>query len=155
MTNTITLRPIGHVRGGRAAALDDSWDSELASIELDAARFTADALLGLDSFSHIEVLFHFDRVPESEVVPGSRHPRGNPNWPRVGIFAQRGKDRPNRLGVTVCRLLAIEGTVLKVKGLDAIDGTPVLDIKPYMQGFAPREAVREPSWAAELMRDYW
>lgn len=94
-------------------------------------------------------------MPESEVVPGSRHPRGNPNWPRVGIFAQRGKDRPNRLGVTVCRLLAIEGTVLKVKGLDAIDGTPVLDIKPYMQGFAPREAVREPSWAAELMRDYW
>lgn len=155
MTTGITVRPIGHVRGGRTAAVDDGWDRETASIELDALRFTADALLGLDAFSHIEVLFHFDRVPESDVIPGSRHPRGNPAWPRIGIFAQRGKDRPNRLGITVCRLLGVEGTVLKVNGLDAIDGTPVLDIKPYMKGFAPRDAVREPSWAAELMREYW
>lgn len=155
MSDTITLKPIGHVRGGRRDAIDDGWDRELASIELDASRFTEDAVLGLDAFSHIEVVFHFDRVPESAVVPGSRHPRGNPAWPRIGIFAQRGKDRPNRLGITVCRLLNVEGPVLKVRGLDAIDGTPVLDIKPYMKGFAPRDAVREPGWAAELMRDYW
>ena len=71
------------------------------------------------------------------------------------MFAQRNKRRPNRIGVCVARLLAIEGGELTVQGLDAIDGTPVLDIKPYMVEFAPRETVRQPEWSRELMRDYW
>ena len=73
----------------------------------------------------------------------------------VGIFAQRGKDRPNRIGVTVCSLLGVDGLTLRVRGLDAIDGTPVLDIKPVMRGFLPRGEVREPEWAGELMKGYW
>lgn len=79
----------------------------------------------------------FDRVDPATVQSGARHSRGNPWWPRVGIFAQRGKGRPNRIGVTVCRLLAVDGPTLTVRALDAIDGTPVLDVTPYLAEFAP------------------
>ena len=73
----------------------------------------------------------------------------------MGIFAQRGKNRPNRLGTTTCRLLQVDGTKLNVAGLDAIDGTPVLDIKPVMKEFLPRGALAQPEWATELMASYW
>lgn len=149
------LRPIGHVRGGRAEVLDDDWGAVEAFIELDAGRFGPEALLGLDSFSHAEVIFLFDRVPDEKIETGARHPRGRSDWPLVGIFAQRGKNRPNRLGLTTCEIVSVEGTRLTVRGLDAVDGTPVLDIKPAMRGFAPRGQVREPGWAGAIMEDYW
>ena len=151
----ITLNPIGHVRGGRAEPIDDDWDAVEAVIELDPARFTPEALASLDAFSHIEVVFHFHAAPEDKTHYGARHPRGRADWPLVGIFAQRGKDRPNHLGVTVCRLRGIDGLRVLVQGLDAIDGTPVLDIKPVMSGFAPRGAHREPDWARQIMENYW
>lgn len=151
----IAMKPIGIVRGGRVEAIDDGWDQVEARIELDPVQFRGDATAGLEAFSHIEVPFHFDQAPAENIDTGARHPRGRKDWPLVGIFAQRGKDRPNRIGVTVCRLLSIDGVVLHVRGLDAIDGTPVLDIKPVMKGFLPRGDIREPDWASELMRDYW
>ena len=73
----------------------------------------------------------------------------------TGIFAQRGKNRPNRIGSTVCRVIRIEGTRLYVSELDAIDGTPILDIKPVMTEFLPRSDVRQPAWTHELMQRYW
>lgn len=155
MSGAITLTPIGWVHSGRAAPEDDGWDAERARIALDTARFGPDALLGLDSFSHAEIVFLFDRLPEDQISTGARRPRGNPDWPEVGIFAQRGRNRPNRLGVSVCRILGIDGTVLHVQGLDAIDGTPVLDIKPVMSGFQPRGGIREPDWARAIMARYW
>ncbi len=155
MRQEIVLMPIGFVRGGRAQPIDDGWDSVEARIELDGARFGQEALAGLGEFSHVEVVFHFDRAAPQAVENGARHPRGRADWPLVGIFAQRGKDRPNRIGVTVCSLLGVDGLVLRVRGLDAIDGTPVLDIKPVMKGFLPRGEVREPVWAGELMKGYW
>jgi tRNA (Thr-GGU) A37 N-methylase len=82
-------------------------------------------------------------------------PRGNPAWPEVGIFAQRAKNRPNRLGLSTCELLGVEGPSVRVRGLDAIDGTPVLDLKPFMIEFGPRGPVTQPSWSHELMRDYY
>jgi len=151
----IEITPIGLVRGGRVAAIDDDWGGVEAEIVLDAARFDADALSGLDLFSHAEILFHFHGVAEAEVVAGARHPRGREDWPKIGIFAQRGRVRPNRLGVTICQILGLDGHVLRVRGLDAIDGSPVLDIKPVMAGFAPRGELREPDWARELMAGYW
>jgi len=154
-TERISLIPIGHVRGGRDAALDDDWDSVIATIELDGKHFTPEATRSLDDFSHIEVIFHFDQVNDDEVQKGARHPRERTDWPMVGIFAQRGKGRPNRIGVTMCKLERVDGLVLHVRGLDAIDGTPVLDIKPVMKGFLPREVIREPAWAEELMKGYW
>ncbi|WP_310474477.1 SAM-dependent methyltransferase [Sandarakinorhabdus sp.] len=153
--SSFTLTPIGHVAGGRREAIDDDWGHSQASITLDPARFSADALLGLDSFSHAEVVFLFDQVGDDQITSGARHPRGNPDWPKVGIFAQRGRNRPNRLGVSVCRIVAVDGLCLTVTGLDAIDGTPVLDIKPVMSGFQPRGEVREPDWARAIMAEYW
>jgi tRNA (Thr-GGU) A37 N-methylase len=152
---TILLQPIGYVRGGRSEPIDDNWDSVVSHIMLDAKLFTADATASLADFSHIEVIFHFNRVQDDEIAAGARRPRGRADWPLVGIFAQRGKGRPNRIGVTVCSLLAVNGLDITVRGLDAIDGTPVLDIKPVMKGFLPRGDVREPGWAAELMSGYW
>jgi tRNA (Thr-GGU) A37 N-methylase len=103
----------------------------------------------------VEVLFLFDQVDSSKIVTGARHPTNNSNWPAIGIFAQRGKDRPNRIGSTICRVLRREGRRLFVAELDAIDGTPVLDIKPVMSEFLPRQEVRQPSWSRELMSRYW
>jgi len=151
----IELQPIGFVRGGRAEPIDDNWDAETCVIELDATRFTPDSLVGLDAFSHVDVVYQFDRVDEADVVLTARRPRGRADWPMVGIFAQRGRVRPNRLGVTTCRLVGVERLAVTVRGLDAIDGTPVLDIKPFMRGFAPRGEVVEPSWAGEIMAEYW
>jgi tRNA-Thr(GGU) m(6)t(6)A37 methyltransferase TsaA len=154
MQPEIALQPVGQVRGGRVQPEDDSWDREVAEIVL-APRFGPEALAGLSDFSHLEVIFHFDQVAESEISTGARHPRGRTDWPLVGIFAQRGRNRPNRIGISICRLLSVEGTRLKVRGLDAVDGTPVLDIKPVMAGFLPRGEIREPEWVSELMKDYW
>jgi tRNA-Thr(GGU) m(6)t(6)A37 methyltransferase TsaA len=151
----IVMEPVGHVRGGRIAAVDDDWGKSRARIELDPARFTAESLAGLEAFTHAEVIFVFDKVTDAEIVTGARHPRGNKDWPKVGIFAQRGKNRPNRIGLCTCRVIAVDGLSLEVEGLDAIDGTPVLDIKPLMSGFQPRETIGEPAWAQEIMKDYW
>ena len=152
---SIEVIPIGHVRGGRAEATDDDWGKEQAVIELDGEQYQADALAGLADFSHVEVLFHFHQLDPGKIVTAARHPRGRSDWPKVGIFAQRGRARPNRLAVTVCRIIAVDGLSLAVAGLDAIDGTPVLDLKPYLSGFAPRGAIRQPDWAREIMADYW
>jgi tRNA-Thr(GGU) m(6)t(6)A37 methyltransferase TsaA len=149
------IEAVGHVRGGREAASDDDWGMSRAVGELDPTWFGPEALAGLAEFSHAEVIFLFDRVTPDEVEYGARHPRDREDWPKVGIFAQRGKNRPNRLGLCTCRIVAVDGLALEVEGLDAIDGTPVIDIKPAMAGFLPRAEVREPAWAAEIMKDYW
>ena len=149
------ISPIGTVHSPVAEPVDDVWGGVKCRIDLDASRFTPECLAGLAAFSHVEVVFLFHLVQESEIATGSRHPRGRLDWPKVGIFAQRGKNRPNRIGVTVCRLLSVENLSLEVEGLDAIDGTPVLDIKPYMREFAPRGEIRQPEWAGELMGEYW
>ncbi|MER7620581.1 SAM-dependent methyltransferase [Streptomyces sp. NPDC126503] len=150
----VVTTPVGRVVGGRADVVDDAWGGVAAVIRLDD-RFGPDALAGLDAFSHVEVVYHFDRVPVEKVETGARHPRGNADWPLVGIFAQRGKNRPNRLGVSRCRLLRVDGRELHVEGLDAVDGTPVLDIKPYMSEFGPRGPVTQPEWATEIMSRYY
>jgi tRNA (adenine37-N6)-methyltransferase len=152
--SAITVRPIGTVRSARRELEDDDWDRVPVHVEL-APDVPPEALDGIEEFSHAEIVYCFDRVAESAVERGARHPRGNPAWPRVGIFAQRAKDRPNRLGVTVVAIVAREGRVLRVTGLDAVDGTPVLDIKPVMAEFLPRGPVRQPAWSRELMREYW
>ena len=150
---TFEIEPVGFVRSSRTEPLDDAWDSESSHIEL-IAPFNGTALQGVTDFSHCVVVYLFDRAAWDESKM-ARHPRGNTSWPRVGIFAQRAKDRPNRLGVTICRVVDVIDNVLVVSGLDAIDGTPVIDIKPHMNEFGPRGEVTQPSWATELMAEYW
>lgn len=151
---TFEMVPIGYVRGGRTEPIDDDWGEVTAEIELDD-RFGHGALEGLADFSHLDVVFVFDRVDEAKITLDARHPRNRTDWPKVGIFAQRAKGRPNRIGVTTCEILGVTGRRVAVRGLDAIDGTPVLDLKPYLVEFAPRSPVRQPAWSTELMQEYW
>ncbi|MEM6933481.1 MAG: SAM-dependent methyltransferase [Pseudomonadota bacterium] len=150
----IILEPVGRVHSDRTSPDDDNWDGVRAVIELDPS-FDLDALTGLGAFSHVEIVFVFHRVDPSAIERSARHPRGRTDWPKVGIFAQRGKNRPNRLGVTCCQLVGIDDRRLEVRGLDAIDGTPVMDIKPLMRGFLPRGDILEPDWARAIMSEYW
>jgi len=145
---------IGWVSSSRREPVDDDWGEIESTIQLDAA-FEAESLRGLADFSHVEVVYLFHLVDLSSIVTDARRPRDNPSWPEVGIFAQRGKGRPNRIGICTCRLLSVTGTSVSVQGLDAIDGTPVLDIKPYMRQFGPRGEVRQPRWVDEIMADYF
>lgn len=150
------VRAIGWVRAARSATVDDFWGGTQAQIELDAAQFDAMALAGLGEFSHVEVIYLFHKVSPTAVVTAAEHPRENPAWPKVGIFAQRKKNRPNRLGLSTCRLVKVEGLTITVAELDALDGTPVLDIKPHVREFAPRgEEIRQPAWMSALMVDYF
>ena len=153
MSGTFDLSPIGFIRCSRSDPADDQWDQETSFIEL-LAPFDERSVRGLETFSHCIVVYVFDKATWDQSKM-SRHPRGNKDWPEVGIFGQRAKDRPNRLGVTVCRILEIDGSSIRVAGLDAIDGTPVVDIKPWMEEFGPRGAVSQPMWSTELMKDYW
>jgi len=149
----IQIEPVGFVHSERKEVRDDHWKGE-ARIVL-AESFGDEALAGIEEFSHLEILFHFHKADPSKMTRGAAHPRHNPDWPRVGIFVRRGKNRPNHLGLTVVKLLKVEGTTLYVSRLDAIDGTPVIDIKPLMRAFLPAEEIRQPAWADEIMKDYW
>ena len=148
------IEPVALVRSPRKDLGDDFWGAADVEIALSDA-FGAEALFGLADFSHVEILFLMDGVDPAKVEKGARHPRERADWPLVGIFAQRGKARPNRIGLSRATILGVEGRVLRVRGLDAIDGTPVLDIKPWMKEFAPIGATRQPEWSSELMRDYY
>lgn len=152
---TIELKPIGLVHSTRHELADDDWDRETVFLELSSPEFEGEALAGLADFSHVEIIFYMDQVDPAKVEKTARHPRNNTAWPKVGIFAQRGKNRPNQLGTTICRVLKVEGRKLFLEGLDAVNGTPVLDIKPWVQEFAPRGIVFQPNWITELMKGYW
>jgi len=104
----MTLRSIGFVHSDRKTPEDDGWDVVRCFVELDEP-FSPEALAGLDAFSHVEVVFFMDRVHADRIETCARHPRDNRNWPKVGIFAQGGKSRPNRIGTTICRVDRIEG----------------------------------------------
>lgn len=154
-SSTISLNPIGYVRSTRHVPEDDHWDAVQCSIELDRSRFNPSALEELAAFSHIEVIFYMNQVNPEKIETEARHPRNNPAWPKVGIFAQRGKNRPNQIGTTICKIEKVDGTILHLSGLDAIDGTPVLDIKPWVKEFGPRSETKQPAWISELMKEYW
>jgi tRNA-Thr(GGU) m(6)t(6)A37 methyltransferase TsaA len=150
-----TVRQIGVVKSEIKAPADDCWADLVSEIELDATQFTPESTRGLSDFSHVDVVFVFDRVATEKVFIASRHPRDRADFPLVGIFAQRAKDRPNRIGVTTCKIERVDGLHIFVRELDAIDGTPVLDIKPHIPEFGPREPVRQPAWSQEVMSNYF
>ena len=147
------LNAVAVVKNNRHDLSDDFWGSVISEIEL-IRDIPADAFNGIDEFSHLEIIFHFDKADKSKII-FSGHPRGNKGWPNVGIFAQRKKDRPNGIGLTIVELVKREGNKIWVKYLDAIDGTPILDIKPVMKEFLPSGEIKQPQWSIELMKDYW
>ena len=146
----LTLRPIGRVvRGRKRDARDDRWQEGVAEIEIDAQW--AEALDGIEGFSHIWVLWWLDRADGPPASPWVR-PEGKDEMPLVGFFATRSPRRPNPVAMTAVHLQIREGRRLRVIGLDAYEGTPVLDIKPYLRrGDLIPEAV-SPGWLERLWR---
>lgn len=155
-SHAIQMLSIGYVVGGRRETTKkDGWGNNHCTLALDPTRFGPEALSGLVALSHLQVLFYFHVDAEEPEEIGARHPRGRTDWPCVGIFAQRGRMRPNRIGTSYCRILAVRGTEIDVVGLDAVDGSPLLDLKPVWVEYLPRGDLRQPDWSSELMALYW
>lgn len=148
------LHPIAFVHSQIKELKDNNWGNVESDIEL-VPEIKEEAFDGIDQFSHLEIIYYFHQVKPEKIVTDSRHPRNNKDWPKCGIFAQRGKNRPNCIGLTIVRLIQKHENTITVLGLDAIDGSPVLDIKPVMKEFLPREDIIQPSWSSELMINYW
>ncbi|WP_326559781.1 SAM-dependent methyltransferase [Micromonospora sp. NBC_01796] len=149
------VEPVAYVVGGRVEPTDDYWGGTRAIIRIDGSRFDADATAGLDEFSHLEIVFRFHLTDPTDLNLGARRPRDNPEWPPVGIFGHRNMRRLNWLGVSRCRLLKVDGLDLHVEELDAVDGTPVLDIKPWFGEFGPRGEVNQAPWSTAMLGRYY
>ena len=148
------VRSIAYIRNERSEALDDNWDDVVSVVEL-AQDVPSEALRGLEDFSHVEIVFYADWAEEVPPGPWHRHPRGNAQWPDVGVFAQRNKDRPNRILLTTVAIDSLAERSITVRGLDGIDGTPVLDIKPVFRWSMPRGQLRVPAWSEQLGEHYF
>lgn len=148
------IHPIGTVHNDRTDVQHtDHWGAVRSTITVDE-RFGDACLQGLDSFSHVDVLFLFDQFPEHDDHREPRPYRGRADLPPVGVFAGRGPRRPNRIGVTTCAIESVRGRELTVLGLDAVTGTPVIDLKPTMTEFLP-VGVHQPDWVSHLMSEYF
>ena len=141
------------MRNGRDSPADRGWGSVESVIEIDPAF--AEGLEGLDMFSHVVVLFFMHRDPDREAITLTRRPRGRADMPLLGVFAGRGRMRPNPVGITAVPIVRVESGRLTVRGLDAVDGTPVLDLKPYVPIFDRVEGARVPEWVDRLMVGYF
>jgi tRNA (adenine37-N6)-methyltransferase len=155
LAETYTVRPIGFVRSAIDKPAANCGAGLISVIELDSQQFTADSSIGFADFSHVEIIFLFNRVAPKKVFTGARHSRDRTDWPKTGTFAQRAKDRPNRIGFTTCKMESVDGLRNSVRELDAIDATPVLDIKLYVQEPGPREPARQTAWSREFMASYF
>ena len=142
--SVVTLRPIGIVRSRMHELRACSTASGPATIEL-APEYAA-ALAGVDGFSHLLVLTWLDRVSDEERRQSTEHPGGDRSLPALGVLALRTHHRPNPIGVTVVALESVRGLELRVRGLDAVDGSPVLDIKPYIPQYDIVPDARLPGW---------
>lgn len=138
------LKAIGTVRNDVKQTIRHGWSEVISDIVIDSRL--AEALDGLDEFSHIIVLYWMHQLPEGRELPLKVHPMGRPELPLMGRFATRSPSRPNPVGQATVRLLERRGNILKVRGLDAIDGTPVIDIKPYIPGYDSADDARAPRW---------
>jgi tRNA-Thr(GGU) m(6)t(6)A37 methyltransferase TsaA len=149
------ITPVGQISSSRQDPQEtDHWGAVISTITIDD-RFPDDCLQGLEHFSHIEIVFLLDRFEARQTFPAGP-PRGRGDLPAVGVFADRGPRRPNRLGVTICTILAIRGRQFRVGGLDAVDGTPVIDIKPVMRQHLPDpDKLQQPAWVDKLLKDYY
>jgi tRNA-Thr(GGU) m(6)t(6)A37 methyltransferase TsaA len=149
----IVLHPIATVINQRTTPTDDFWGDTVSEIRL-LDHIPEEALNNIESFSHLEIIYYFNQVEKDKVVFSGR-PRNNPEYPNFGILSQRKKDRPNQLGLCTVELLEHKGRCVFVKYLDAISGTPVLDIKPVFKEFGVRKEIVQPSWVQDLMKNYW
>jgi len=144
----INLKAIGTVRNEVKQPGRQDWEKVVSDIVVDS-RLT-EALDGLEEFSHIIVLYWMHQVATTGELPTKIHPKGRQELPLVGLFATRSPHRPNPVGKTTVKLLQRQGNILRVEGLDAIDGTPVIDIKPYLPGYDSAANAKVPPWITKL-----
>ncbi len=150
--SAIAMEPIGYVCSDVEQRKDAAWGGDLSVIVLEEEY--AGGLEGIEDFSHAIIIFHLDKaefIPEKHL---RRRAQNREDMPLRGIFAQRGKDRPNTIGLTAVEIVSADDRSLTVKGLDAINGTPVLDIKPYYPAYDKRDA-SVPEWVERLMEHYF
>ena len=148
------VRPIGTVRCPVNEMSQGNWATVDSEIRLDPEY--APGLQGLEGFSHVLVVFFLDRAQGFDLKKQLlRRPRGMEDLQALGVFAQRTKFRPNPIGVTAVKLLGIDGNIVRVRGLDALDGTPVLDLKPYMPPFDRMDDVAMPPWVGRFIEGYF
>jgi len=147
----ICMEPIGYVANDIDSPMDCGWAKVESKIVL--RENLAPALLGLDDFSHLLVVFWMHQAKSPTVL--QRRPQNRDDMPNVGLFSQRSKHRPNPIGLTAVPLVRVSGCEVLVRGLDAINGTPVLDIKPYYPHYDSPAEVCLPEWANRLMTDYF
>ena len=150
---SIVMQAIAIVHSPVAEPVDENWGGVESRIVFDPEL--RGGLRGLEEFSHVVVVAYLHRAAFDRGRHLVRRPRGLATMPQVGIFAQRAKDRPNPIGITVVPLVAVEADGIRVRGLDAIDGTPVLDVKPYFAEFDSAAESRSPKWVGELMKGYF
>lgn len=148
----IIMNPIGYVRNDVQNRKDVSWGEDVSTIVLNEEYHSG--LKGLENFTHVIILYYLDKAAYQKEKHLQRRPQNREDMPLVGIFSQRGKDRPNQIGMTSVRIVSVDGAALTVKGLDAIDGTPVLDIKPYYPVYDKKDA-KVPEWVDRLMAHYF
>lgn len=141
----VSLRPIAVVRNNVAGPRPDGWE-EVRSDLIFRDDLTS-ALDGIETYSHIIVIFYCDQVPEEERAAVRFRPHGDEQLPEQGVLASRSQQRPSALGISVVPLLRRRRNILRVTGLDAIDGTPVLDIKPYLPQHDSVPEASVPEWA--------
>ncbi len=150
--NEIVMRPIGFVKNEVEEKKDVAWGSNVSVIELQENYY--DGLEGLEDFSHVIILYYLDKAEYLKEKHLKRRPQNRDDMPLRGIFSQRGKDRPNKIGMTSVEIVSVTEKNLTVKGLDAIDGTAVLDIKPYYPVYDKKDA-SVPEWVNRLMEHYF
>ncbi|SFU98743.1 tRNA (N6-threonylcarbamoyladenosine(37)-N6)-methyltransferase TrmO [Butyrivibrio sp. INlla21] len=148
----IVMTPIGKVQNDVVNRKDVSWGEDTSSIVLEKEYVSG--LKGLEDFSHAIIFFFLDKAKYEKEKHLQRRPQNRDDMPLVGIFSQRGKDRPNRIGMTSVEIVSVSDDTLVVKGLDAVDGTPVLDIKPYYPVYDKKDAT-VPEWVDRLMEHYF
>jgi tRNA-Thr(GGU) m(6)t(6)A37 methyltransferase TsaA len=139
----MSLKAIGIVRNEIEQPPRQGWEDVVSDIVVNSSL--TEALDNLDEFSHIIVLYWMHRAAD-ELLPSKVHPMGKQELPLVGLFATRSPNRPNPVGKATVRLLGRQGNILKVEGLDAIDGTPVIDIKPHIPGYDSATDAKVPPW---------
>jgi len=150
---TFEVAPIGFVSNQVTNPVDENWGEIVSRLEINPEY--SRGLNGLGQFSHAIVLTYLNRASFDPVKHLVRRPRGLDTMPEVGIFAQRAKDRPNSIGITAVRIVSVGEGFVEVKGLDAINGTPILDIKPYYPHYDSVKDARVPEWVDRLMQGYF
>jgi len=149
----IKLTPIGFVSSPITKQTDENWGRIISRIVLQPGYIGA--LYGLEEFSHAIIITYLHQAKYEKEKHLQRRPRGLESMPKIGIFSQRAKDRPNPIGITAVKIVNVGDNYLEVQGLDAIDYTPVLDIKPYYPHYDKIDASEVPEWVNRLMENYF